>query len=116
MMVALQVVDARDPLLYRSMDLEAYAKEINPTKSSMLLLNKSDLLTPDMRTLWADFFDANNVQYAFWSAKNAGEAGDEDEQSNEKNMGQTDTDGSSGTMKNCARLETNIRLQKAKKY
>lgn len=100
----MQIVDARDPLLYRSKDLEAYAKEINPTKSSMLLLNKADLLSPDIRSVWADYFDANNIQYAFWSAKNAEiEDGDENEESNDVEE-ETDTDEPSGTLKNCCKV------------
>jgi ribosome biogenesis GTPase A len=40
----MQVIDARDPLTYRSSDLEDYAHSISRHKGSMLLLNKSDLL------------------------------------------------------------------------
>ena len=59
--------------MYRSEDLEAFARELHPTKASMLLLNKADLLTPALRTAWADYFDAQGVDYAFWSAKVAAE-------------------------------------------
>lgn len=38
--MVVQVVDARDPLLYRCSDLEAYAAELHATKTSLLLLNK----------------------------------------------------------------------------
>lgn len=62
-------MDCRDPLLYRSKDLEDYAREIDRTKSSILLLNKADLLPPVLRTAWADYFDAQGLAYAFWSAK-----------------------------------------------
>jgi len=51
------VVDARDPLLYRSTDLEAYAREVHTSKSSFILLNKSDLLPDHVRKAWADHFD-----------------------------------------------------------
>lgn len=44
-----QVVDARDPLTYRSEDLEAYALDLHPTKRSLLLLNKADLLPEALR-------------------------------------------------------------------
>lgn len=47
--VVTQVIDARDPLTYRSSDLEDYARDISRHKGSMLLLNKSDLL-PEART------------------------------------------------------------------
>lgn len=53
----MQVVDARDPLLYRCTDLEAYAREIHDSKSSFILLNKADLLPEHVRRAWADHFD-----------------------------------------------------------
>eukprot|EP00198_Chlamydomonas_reinhardtii_P009867 XP_001699204.1 hypothetical protein CHLREDRAFT_206017 [Chlamydomonas reinhardtii] len=66
--IVVQVVDARDPLLYRSEDLENMARELHASKSSLLLLNKADLLPPHVRTAWADYFDKAGVEYAFWSA------------------------------------------------
>ncbi len=44
-----QVVDARDPLTYRSEDLASYALDLHPTKRSLLLLNKADLLPEALR-------------------------------------------------------------------
>lgn len=52
------MIDARDPLTYRSTDLEDYARDINASKASLLLLNKSDLLPLGARTAWADYLDA----------------------------------------------------------
>ena len=57
-----QVIDARDPLTYRSSDLEDYAHSISRHKGSMLLLNKSDLL-PEVMLLLIVFQIA-----AVWSA------------------------------------------------
>lgn len=54
-------MDARDPLLYRSEDLESYARELHSSKSSLLLLNKADLLPPHVRSAWADYFDQVGV-------------------------------------------------------
>lgn len=68
-----QVVDARDPLLYRSSDLEGLARELHASKSSLLLLNKADLLTKALRKAWANYFDREGVRYIFWSAKAAAE-------------------------------------------
>lgn len=68
-----QVVDARDPLTYRSEDLELYCREVHDAKRSMLLLNKADLLPEKLRSAWADYFDEQGVKYAFWSAKQAAE-------------------------------------------
>lgn len=70
----LQVLDARDPLRYRSEDMEAYAAELSPPKPSLLLLNKSDLLHRDLRAAWADYFDTRGLDYVFWSAKAAADA------------------------------------------
>jgi large subunit GTPase 1 len=69
----IQVVDARDPLTYRSEDLELYCREVHDAKRSMLLLNKADLLPEKLRSAWADYFDEQGVNYAFWSAKQAAE-------------------------------------------
>jgi large subunit GTPase 1 len=68
------VVDARDPLLYRSKDLEAYARELCASKASFLLLNKADLLPRHIRKEWADHFDAAGLGYAFWSAQRMSDA------------------------------------------
>jgi hypothetical protein len=64
-----QVVDARDPLTYRSEDLERYARALHPTKRSLLLLNKADLLPETLRSAWADHIDSLGLDYVFWSAK-----------------------------------------------
>ena len=67
--LALQVLDARDPLRYRSEDLESYSVALHPTKGSVLLLNKADLLPAPLRSAWADYFEQQGVEYVFWSAK-----------------------------------------------
>ncbi|OJT02723.1 Large subunit GTPase 1 [Trametes pubescens] len=76
-----QIVDARNPLRFRCEDLEAYVQDVEGTEGeagtgrgvrrSLLLINKADLLTARQRKLWADYFDAQGVQYAFFSAANA---------------------------------------------
>ena len=35
----------------------------------MLLLNKADLLPAALRIAWADYFDRQEAEYVFWSAK-----------------------------------------------
>ncbi|XP_023005987.1 GTPase LSG1-2 [Cucurbita maxima] len=65
------VVDARDPLFYRCPDLEAYAKEVDEHKRTMLLVNKADLLPYSLRKKWSEFFSQNEILYLFWSAKAA---------------------------------------------
>ncbi|ODV91454.1 hypothetical protein CANCADRAFT_11754, partial [Tortispora caseinolytica NRRL Y-17796] len=66
--IVIQIVDARNPLMFRSEDLEAYVKEIDPNKKNLLLVNKADLLTEKQRKIWADYFSANNISFAFFSA------------------------------------------------
>ena len=38
--LVVQIVDARNPLLFRSEDLEKYVKEVDPRKNNLLLVNK----------------------------------------------------------------------------
>ncbi|XP_016947943.1 large subunit GTPase 1 homolog [Drosophila biarmipes] len=66
--VVVQIVDARNPLLFRSVDLERYVKEVDPTKMNMILVNKSDLLTAEQRRHWAEYFDSEGIRTAFYSA------------------------------------------------
>lgn len=65
------VVDARDPLFYRCPDLEAYAREIDEHKRTLLLINKADLLPYSVRLKWAKYFQLHGILYVFWSAKAA---------------------------------------------
>jgi large subunit GTPase 1 len=44
-----QIVDARNPLFFRSTDLETYVREIDPRKRCLLLVNKADMLTVKQR-------------------------------------------------------------------
>ena len=44
-----QIVDGRNPLLFRCTDLEAYVHEVDPNKRNLLLINKADLLTDAQR-------------------------------------------------------------------
>ena len=70
---SVQVLDARDPLRYRSEDLEAFAREAHPAKASLMLLNKADLLPQRLRAAWAAHFQRAGVDFLFWSAKAAAE-------------------------------------------
>jgi len=61
--------------------LESYVKDVEGTEGewgtgkgkrrSLLLINKADLLTEQQRCLWADYFDEQEIQFAFFSAANA---------------------------------------------
>jgi len=47
--LVVQIVDARNPLFFRSSDLERYVKEVDEKKKNLLLINKADLLTAEQR-------------------------------------------------------------------
>ncbi|KAF4083386.1 hypothetical protein AMELA_G00140610 [Ameiurus melas] len=66
--VVVQIVDARNPLLFRCPDLEKYVEEVSSHKVNMLLLNKADLLTREQRRAWAKHFQKEGIRAAFWSA------------------------------------------------
>lgn len=66
--VIIQIVDARNPLLFRSADLERYVKEVGDGKLNMVLVNKADFLSDEQRATWANWFDKQNIKVAFFSA------------------------------------------------
>jgi large subunit GTPase 1 len=66
--LVVQIVDARNPLQFRSEDLENYVKEIDPRKKNLLLVNKADMLTLKQREAWAEYFEQNNINFRFFSA------------------------------------------------
>ncbi|XP_035033104.1 large subunit GTPase 1 homolog [Hippoglossus stenolepis] len=66
--VVVQIVDARNPLLFRCPDLELYVKEVSGDKVNMLLVNKADLLTREQRRAWAKHFEKDGMRAVFWSA------------------------------------------------
>jgi large subunit GTPase 1 len=66
-------VDARNPLLFRSEDLERYVKDVDPRKENLLLVNKADMLTLEQRKAWADYFQEAGISYKFFSASLAKE-------------------------------------------
>lgn len=80
--VIVQIVDARNPLLFRCEDLENYVKEIDSKKINLILINKADFLTDHQRQLWAEYFTSINMRIAFFSAKLAAEDEKIEEESN----------------------------------
>ena len=44
--VLVQIVDARNPTMFRCPDLEAYVREVGPLKETLLVVNKADYLSP----------------------------------------------------------------------
>ncbi|KIN06197.1 hypothetical protein OIDMADRAFT_155121 [Oidiodendron maius Zn] len=66
--LVVQIVDARNPLLFRSEDLENYIKDVDERKNNLLLVNKADMLTKEQRQSWADYFAEAGIAYKFFSA------------------------------------------------
>ena len=77
--VLVQIVDSRNPLLFRSLscslmiircpDVDKYVKEVHPMKRSMLIVNKADLIPEHVRIEWGRYFDSVNLSFVFFSAK-----------------------------------------------
>ncbi|KAJ9664981.1 hypothetical protein H2201_004845 [Coniosporium apollinis] len=71
--LVVQIVDARNPLLFRSEDLERYVKEVDKRKNNLLLVNKADMMTLEQRQAWADYFVGAGINFRFFSAELARE-------------------------------------------
>lgn len=85
--VVVQIVDARNPLMFRSEDLEAYVKDVDPVKQNLLLINKADMMTLEQRRAWANYLKGANIAFKFFSASLAKEYNEarEDESDEESN-------------------------------
>ncbi|GAA5813384.1 hypothetical protein MFLAVUS_006862 [Mucor flavus] len=79
-----QIVDARNPMLFRSADLEKYVVEVDENKTNLLLINKADFLTVKQRKKWADYFDSQGIKYTFFSAALAAQTMQEEEEERER--------------------------------
>ncbi|KAJ3384105.1 hypothetical protein HDU84_003186 [Entophlyctis sp. JEL0112] len=66
--LVIQIVDARNPTLFRSVDLESYVRQVDNKKKNLLLINKADMLTVRQREAWASYFEREGVEYVFFSA------------------------------------------------
>ncbi|KAM8804811.1 large subunit GTPase 1 homolog [Eudromia elegans] len=99
--IVVQIVDARNPLLFRCQDLENYVKEVSSDKENMILINKADLLSEEQRAAWARFFEKEGVKVVFWSAlaecsRLAGEAKELDTEDGTEDTGDSEDESSSG--------------------
>lgn len=65
--IVLQIVDARNPLLYFCADLVRYVSD-EMQRAHMVVMNKSDLLTPDMISRWQRYFADRHIDVVFFSA------------------------------------------------
>jgi large subunit GTPase 1 len=79
-----QIVDARNPMLFRSADLEKYVTEVDENKANLLLINKADFLTVKQRKKWADYFDSQGIRYTFFSAALAAQTMQEEEEERQR--------------------------------
>ncbi|KAJ1858592.1 hypothetical protein GGF49_000662 [Coemansia sp. RSA 1853] len=71
--LVVQIVDARNPLVFHSDDLGSYVREIDERKRSLLLVNKADMLTDAQRAEWAAYFEKEGMRHVFFSAKESNE-------------------------------------------
>ena len=105
--LVVQIVDARNPLLFRCDDLERYVKEVDPRKRNLLLVNKADMMSAEQRRVWAEWFGERGVNFRFFSAElaravNEAREGDEEEEGGsgdeEDRVGDEDEDELDGVM------------------
>lgn len=76
--LVVQIVDARNPLLFMCTDVATYVLENDDRKKNLLLVNKADMLSETQRLAWANYFIENGIQYRFFSAALAKKLQDED--------------------------------------
>jgi large subunit GTPase 1 len=86
--VVVQIVDARNPLMFRSEDLEAYVKDVDPKKANLLLINKADMMTYSQRKAWANYLKGANIAYKFFSASLAKELNEARDQEDDEESGE----------------------------
>jgi large subunit GTPase 1 len=89
--LVVQIVDARNPLLFRCEDLERYVKEVDKKKRNLLLVNKADMMTEEQRKAWAEWFVEKGVNFRFFSAELAREMNEARDEEDEE-----DVDGTEG--------------------
>lgn len=66
--VLCQIVDARNPLLFRCGDLEDYVSTNHPNHNQLLVINKADFLSKYARAKWASHFRSLGLNFVFFSA------------------------------------------------
>jgi len=71
--VVCQIVDARNPLLFRCKSLPDAIKHAaenihGRNKAIVLIINKSDYLSAFMRNVWATYFHKKKIEFVFFSA------------------------------------------------
>eukprot|EP00921_Rhytidocystis_pertsovi_P008537 GHVQ01013967.1.p1 GENE.GHVQ01013967.1~~GHVQ01013967.1.p1 ORF type:complete len:739 (+),score=111.00 GHVQ01013967.1:1347-3563(+) len=66
--LVIQIVDGRNPLLFRCQDLEVLVHEVDKRKINMILINKADFLDHHSRLNWYRYFEAQGIEVIFFSA------------------------------------------------
>ena len=67
--LVVQIVDARNPLMFRCEDLENYVKDVDSKKNNLLLVNKADMMTLEQREKWASYFREAGINFRYFSAE-----------------------------------------------
>ena len=97
--VVVQVLDCRNPLLYRAPKLEEYIDEVVARDSrqvqKVIVLNKADLMPLKIRQQWSDYFKRiPGVSAYFFSASSAGTMGvGADQEEGEQEQGKAEVQG-----------------------
>ena len=98
--VVVQIVDARNPLMFWSEDLEAYVKDVDPKKQNLLLINKADMMSYSQRKAWARYLKGAGIEYRFFSAQLAKEMLEaEESESDEESEEEAEPSGSGAPLK-----------------
>ncbi|KAL2136368.1 hypothetical protein VTI74DRAFT_4012 [Chaetomium olivicolor] len=97
--VVVQIVDARNPLMFRSEDLEDYVKDVDPKKQNLLLINKADMMTYKQRKAWANYLKGAGIAYRFFSAHLAKEMLEAEESESETEIEDAGPSGSGAPLK-----------------
>ena len=70
--LVVQIVDARDPLFFYCQDLDKYVQEVGEfqgrRKQTLVLLNKGDYVSEEVRRQWLEYFGETEVDCCFFSA------------------------------------------------
>ena len=107
-----QIVDARNPLLFRCQDIERYATEMNINKKSLLVVNKADYLSEKARKIWTNYFESKNIQFVFFSAKDAQDKIDQEDEMEqlrlEKEKEEKEQDGALWMAQNLAKAKLGL--------
>lgn len=128
------IVDARNPLIFRSKDFEDYARSHRNSrgepKQVLLLLNKADLLSEAQRRSWAAYFEDRGDAFFFFSARplesgaataamasgTSAEKDDEEDSHSQSNSSGSSNNGSSGAVEAPLTAPEQAALQKVMRH